>query len=93
MNVGECSGDCNLDLAVNCLYVHQMIILGAHIAFSGIRAQMLSCGNSLDVKTPCGYSARLDDCYLLFQTGERPPLVGAESFHSAAVFLREHSDL
>ena len=54
---------------------------------------MLSCGNSLDVKTPWEYLARLDDCYLLFQTGRRPPFVGAESFHSAAVYLREHSDL
>ena len=65
MNVGECSGDCNLDLAVNSLYVHQMINRGAHIAFRGIRAQMLSSGNSLHVKTLCKYLARLEEGFFV----------------------------
>ena len=50
MNVGECSGDCNLKFDVNSLYVHQIINLSADIAFGGIRAQMLNSRHKLYVK-------------------------------------------
>ena len=78
---------------MNILYVHQIINLGADITLSGIRAQMLNSRNSLHLKTLCKYLLRLEKGYLLFQTSGRSPLLDAESFHIAAVYLREHSDL
>lgn len=65
-----------------------MIYLGADIALRGIIAQMLGSRHSLFAKTLCKYSSSLKKGYLLYQTGERPPLLGAESFSSAAVYLR-----